>query len=114
MKTNSLRALSLCVMAALVSAPACVSGGAASDSQVCADAAAHVEACIPGYQARVATSCDGAAQAHAEDVLGASCDSLLTQVYPQAQIFRTKGLGHTRILKDESVIHRCVDFLQEN
>lgn len=80
MKTNSLRALSLCVMAALVSAPACVSGGAASDSQVCADAAAHVEACIPGYQARVATSCDGAAQAHAEDVLGASCDSLLTMV----------------------------------
>lgn len=48
-----------------------------------------------------------------QDVYALHADAAL-QVYPQAQIFRTKGLGHTRILKDDGVIHRCVDFLQEN
>ncbi len=35
------------------------------------------------------------------------------KVYPRAILHRTKGLGHTRILKDEEVIARCVTFIQE-
>jgi pimeloyl-ACP methyl ester carboxylesterase len=37
----------------------------------------------------------------------------LIEVYPAATLFRTKGLGHTRILKDESVARACVTFIQE-
>lgn len=33
--------------------------------------------------------------------------------YPQAILFETKGLGHTRILKEETVINRCVTFIQQ-
>jgi esterase/lipase len=36
----------------------------------------------------------------------------LKKVYPAAQLFVTKGLGHTRILKDESVIRNCVTFIR--
>ncbi|MEX2235536.1 MAG: alpha/beta fold hydrolase [Cyclobacteriaceae bacterium] len=31
--------------------------------------------------------------------------------YPRATLFRTRGLGHTRILKDEEVIKKCVAFI---
>ena len=36
----------------------------------------------------------------------------LVKVYPRAQLLRTKGLGHTRILKDEGVINACVTFIR--
>ena len=36
----------------------------------------------------------------------------LRKVYPAAQVFFTKGLGHTRILRDPTVISRCLDFVQ--
>lgn len=32
--------------------------------------------------------------------------------YPAAALFATRGLGHTRILKDDAVIKRCVSFLK--
>jgi pimeloyl-ACP methyl ester carboxylesterase len=35
----------------------------------------------------------------------------LKKVYPAATIFLTKGLGHTRILRDESVVNRCLEFV---
>lgn len=35
----------------------------------------------------------------------------LKKVYPKAELFVTKGLGHTRILKDEAVIRKCVTFI---
>lgn len=46
-----------------------------------------------------------------KDVVFRSAEELL-KVYPSAVLYRTKGLGHTRILKDESVIARAVDFVQ--
>lgn len=36
----------------------------------------------------------------------------LISLYPQATLFRTRGLGHTRILRDEQVIKECVSFLK--
>jgi esterase/lipase len=39
---------------------------------------------------------------HAEELL---------KIYPKAVLFSTRGLGHTRILKDESVIRHCVTFI---
>lgn len=36
----------------------------------------------------------------------------LKKVYPGAELFRTRGLGHTRILRDSGVISRCVSFLK--
>lgn len=36
----------------------------------------------------------------------------LRKVYPSAIIYRTRGLGHTRILKDEKVIGRCLEFIK--
>ena len=36
----------------------------------------------------------------------------LKKIYPTAKLFITKGLGHTRILKDETVISNCVTFIQ--
>jgi pimeloyl-ACP methyl ester carboxylesterase len=47
------------------------------------------------------------------DVYALHADELL-KVYPPAEILRTKGLGHTRILKDEDVITRCVAFIKDN
>lgn len=35
----------------------------------------------------------------------------LTRVYPSAKLLRTKGLGHTRILKDNEVIRACETFI---
>jgi fermentation-respiration switch protein FrsA (DUF1100 family) len=37
----------------------------------------------------------------------------LKELYPSAKLLVTKGLGHTRILKDESVIENCVTFVRE-
>lgn len=36
----------------------------------------------------------------------------LRKIYPSAEVLFTKGLGHTRILRDEAVISRCLDFLK--
>jgi pimeloyl-ACP methyl ester carboxylesterase len=36
----------------------------------------------------------------------------LKKVYPKANLYFTKGLGHTRILKDEAVIRTCVTFIK--
>lgn len=36
----------------------------------------------------------------------------LLKHYPQATLFRTNGLGHTRILRDEKVIEKCLSFLK--
>ena len=37
----------------------------------------------------------------------------LQEVYPTAQVLKTSGLGHNRILKDESVIQKCVEFIRK-
>src|SRR6478609_5444779 len=37
----------------------------------------------------------------------------LAKVYPAARLIKTKGLGHTRILKDNDVIQQCVTFIKE-
>jgi esterase/lipase len=37
----------------------------------------------------------------------------LKAVYPSAQLLKTKGLGHTRILKDDNVVVKCVTFVRE-
>lgn len=37
----------------------------------------------------------------------------IKKVYPQANLFQTKGLGHNRILKEDRVINRCVTFIQQ-
>lgn len=36
----------------------------------------------------------------------------LISLYPAAKLLRTKGLGHTRILKDDKVISSCVTFIK--
>ncbi len=36
----------------------------------------------------------------------------LKKIYPAAVTFFTNGLGHTRILRDDAVISRCLEFLQ--
>lgn len=36
----------------------------------------------------------------------------LIKLYPAARLMKTKGLGHTRILKDDSVIQACVTFIK--
>jgi pimeloyl-ACP methyl ester carboxylesterase len=36
----------------------------------------------------------------------------LQKNYPTAQLLRTSGLGHNRILKDEEVIRKCLEFIQ--
>jgi len=43
--------------------------------------------------------------------VGINQAEMLQQVYPAAGLFRTQGLGHTRILKDNAVIERCVTFI---
>lgn len=37
----------------------------------------------------------------------------IKQVFPQALLFETRGLGHNRILKEDTVINRCVTFVQQ-
>ncbi|HOX83380.1 MAG TPA: alpha/beta hydrolase [Chryseolinea sp.] len=36
----------------------------------------------------------------------------LVKVYPASRLIKTKGLGHTRILKDNDVIQQCVTFIR--
>lgn len=36
----------------------------------------------------------------------------LMEVYPEAELLQTKGLGHNRILKDDEVIRHVVTFIQ--
>lgn len=36
----------------------------------------------------------------------------LIKLYPAARLIKTKGLGHTRILKDDQVIKECVTFVK--
>jgi esterase/lipase len=36
----------------------------------------------------------------------------LLKVYPMARLFKTSGLGHTRILRDEKVINECLSFIR--
>jgi pimeloyl-ACP methyl ester carboxylesterase len=36
----------------------------------------------------------------------------LRKVYPAAKLLQTKGLGHNRILKEDSVVNRCIEFLK--
>jgi pimeloyl-ACP methyl ester carboxylesterase len=37
----------------------------------------------------------------------------MKKIHPQATLLITKGLGHTRILKDDGVIRDCVTFIRE-
>ncbi len=39
---------------------------------------------------------------------------VILKKYPTAQYMKTQGLGHTRILKDEIVIKRTLDYLKQN
>jgi pimeloyl-ACP methyl ester carboxylesterase len=36
----------------------------------------------------------------------------LLNVYPGATLLKTSGLGHTRILKDDDIINRCLGFIK--
>ncbi len=36
----------------------------------------------------------------------------LVKAYPQATLFQTRGLGHTRILRDDEVIRKCLSFIK--
>ena len=38
----------------------------------------------------------------------------LLKVYPEAELLQTKGLGHNRILKDDTVIREIVTFIHRN
>lgn len=44
------------------------------------------------------------------DVVFRSAEELL-KAYPAAHLYRTRGLGHTRILKDELVIAKSLEFI---
>ncbi|MBL7859321.1 MAG: alpha/beta hydrolase [Cyclobacteriaceae bacterium] len=38
----------------------------------------------------------------------------LLELYPSATLYKTSGLGHSRILKDNAVIQECVTFIGRN
>lgn len=46
------------------------------------------------------------------DVIIQHAEELL-KVYPSATLFRTSGLGHNRILKDENVISKALEFISK-
>ncbi len=48
---------------------------------------------------------------HDKDVSIRHPEALL-KLYPQATLYKTSGLGHTRILKDGRVIQYCLKFIQ--
>lgn len=52
---------------------------------------------------------------HDEDDREASIQQAiaLQEVYPEAQLVRTRGLGHTRILRDNTIIRSCVAFIRD-
>lgn len=39
---------------------------------------------------------------------------VILENYSSAQLYKTQGLGHTRILKDEEVIKKCLEFIKIN
>jgi pimeloyl-ACP methyl ester carboxylesterase len=45
-----------------------------------------------------------------KEVIIKHADALL-EVYPKAEFFKTTGLGHTRILRNEEVVNRIVTFI---
>jgi len=45
-----------------------------------------------------------------KDVVYRSAEEII-RVYPSAELYSTTGLGHTRILRDDKVIARSVDFI---
>jgi hypothetical protein len=47
------------------------------------------------------------------DVIWKQPEALLN-VYPRAELVKTKGLGHTRILKDDQVIRQVVTFIMRH
>lgn len=53
---------------------------------------------------------------HDEDDIEVTIDNaeILLEKYPSARLMRTKGLGHTRILKDDEVINACLVFVERN
>ena len=50
---------------------------------------------------------------HDEDDMDVDISSAreLIKIFPSARLLATKGLGHNRILKDEAVIKKCLDFV---
>ncbi len=36
----------------------------------------------------------------------------MIKVYPRAMLYQTQGLGHTRILRDEGVVRKCLSFIK--
>jgi predicted alpha/beta hydrolase family esterase len=52
---------------------------------------------------------------HDENDKEVGIDHALTLIkqYPRTFLIKTKGLGHTRILKDDAVIRRCVTFIRD-
>ena len=46
-----------------------------------------------------------------KDVFMLHAEALL-KAYPGARLFRTSGLGHNRVLKDDGVIAACLAFLK--
>ena len=46
-----------------------------------------------------------------KDVLFLHAEELL-KAYPSAKLFKTSGLGHNRVLKDEGVIDACITFIR--
>jgi pimeloyl-ACP methyl ester carboxylesterase len=48
-----------------------------------------------------------------EEVLMVQAEELI-KLYPAARLYRTKGLGHNRVLKDEGVIKATVDFVRNS
>jgi len=53
---------------------------------------------------------------HDEDDVEVTIDNadVLLEKYPAAKFIKTQGMGHTRILKDESVIEACLSFAKGN
>lgn len=48
-----------------------------------------------------------------EEVLMVQAETLL-KAYPAARMYKTRGLGHNRVLKDEGVITTTVDFIRNS
>ncbi|HQQ96746.1 MAG TPA: alpha/beta fold hydrolase [Cyclobacteriaceae bacterium] len=48
-----------------------------------------------------------------EEVLMVQADTLI-RAYPKARLFKTSGLGHNRVLKDEGVIKATIDFIRNS
>ncbi|MDX1628402.1 MAG: alpha/beta fold hydrolase, partial [Fulvivirga sp.] len=53
---------------------------------------------------------------HDHEDLDVSIDNahLIFKLYDHAELITTRGLGHTRILKDKQVIQHCLNFIQNS